>query len=60
GPRWPRYGDAPLHTVEVGNVFTLELGVNTAAGYIGIEEDVVVTENGCEFLSNFQRELILV
>jgi Xaa-Pro aminopeptidase len=60
GPRWPRYGDAPFQTVEVGNVFTLELGVNTAAGYIGIEEDVVVTDQGCEFLSNFQRELMLI
>jgi Xaa-Pro aminopeptidase len=60
GPRWPRYGDAPLQAVEVGNVFTLELGLYTEAGYIGIEEDVVVTANGCEFLSTFQRELILI
>ncbi len=60
GPCWPRYGDAPLQTVEVGHVYTLELGIATSAGYIGLEEDVVVTEQGCEFLSTFQRELMLI
>ena len=60
GPRWPRYGDSPLQPVEVGNVYTLELGVLTSAGYIGLEEDVLVTAQGCEFLSEFQREPILI
>lgn len=60
GPRWPRYGDSPLHPVEVGNVFTLELEVFTDAGMLAIEEDVLVTESGCEFLSDFQREPIFV
>jgi Xaa-Pro aminopeptidase len=36
------------------------LGVATEAGYIGIEEDVLVTEGGCEFLLSFQRELMLI
>jgi Xaa-Pro aminopeptidase len=60
GPRWPCYGKAPERAVEAGNVFTLELGVATEAGFVGVEEDVLVTERGCEFLSSFQRELILV
>src|SRR6266545_1192749 len=60
GPRWERYGATPEGVVEVGNVFTLELGVATSAGYVGLEEDVLVTENGCIFLSSFQRELMLV
>jgi Xaa-Pro aminopeptidase len=60
GPRWPRYGSTPEGRVEAGNVFTLELGVATGAGFIGLEEDVVVTERGCEFLSSFQRELMLI
>lgn len=60
GPRWERYGTTPDIPVEVGNVFTLELGVQTSAGYIGIEEDVVVTEQGCEYLSTPQRELTLI
>ena len=40
--------------------FTLELGVRTEAGCIGLEEDVVVTEHGCEFLSTFNRELQMI
>ena len=50
----------PDGIVEVGNVYTLELGVMTSAGYVGIEEDVLVTETGCEFLSPFQRELKVI
>lgn len=57
GPRWPRYGSTPDMQVEAGNVYTLELGVATSAGYIGIEEDVLVTDGGIEFLSTFQRRL---
>ena len=60
GPRWPCYGQMPSRLVELGNVFTLELGVPTETGYIGLEEDVLVTGRGCEFLSSFQRELMLV
>jgi Xaa-Pro aminopeptidase len=60
GPRWERYGATPEGIVEAGNVFTLELGVQTEAGYIGLEEDVLVTEDGCVFLSSFQRELMVI
>ncbi|MEM8530977.1 MAG: Xaa-Pro peptidase family protein [Chloroflexota bacterium] len=60
GPRWERYGTTPEIPIEAGNVFTLELGVETSAGYIGIEEDVVVTEQGCEYLSTPQRALRLI
>lgn len=60
GPQWERYGSAPDGIVEAGNVYTLELGVMTEAGYVGIEEDVLVTEDGCEFLSSFQRELMVI
>ena len=41
-------------------VFTLEPGVPTRAGRLGIEEDVRVTENGAEFLLEPQQELYLV
>ncbi len=58
GPRWERYGDAPHGLVEAGNVFTLELYVPTAHhGPVSLEEDVLVTETGCEFLSEPQRAL---
>jgi Xaa-Pro aminopeptidase len=60
GPRWERYGATPDGIVEAGNVFTLELGVTTEAGYVGLEEDVLVTEDGCVFLSSFQRELMVI
>jgi Xaa-Pro aminopeptidase len=60
GPRWPRYGASPERLVEVGHVYTLELGIVTAAGYVGLEEDVLVTEHGCVFLSTFQRELMII
>lgn len=60
GPRWPRYGNAPEQIVELGHIYTLELDVPTAAGHLAIEEDVVVTEEGCRFISSFQRELMLI
>ena len=61
GPRWDRYGNAPLGLVEAGNVFTLELGAAVPGrGYIGLEEDVLVTETGLEWLSKPQRKIWLV
>ena len=60
GPRWPCYGSMTGRPVEVGNIFTLELGVMTAAGFVGLEEDVFVTAAGCEFLSSFPKEPTLV
>jgi len=60
GPRWPCYGRNVEAAVEPGNVFTLELGVPTGAGLVGLEEDVLVTATGCEFLSSRQRDLFLV
>ncbi|MFC2079741.1 M24 family metallopeptidase, partial [Candidatus Bipolaricaulota bacterium] len=61
GPRWQRYGSLPDGIVEPGNVFTLEPNLKTESfGMISLEEDVLVTETGCEFLSTPQRELICV
>jgi Xaa-Pro aminopeptidase len=60
GPRWACYGKMTDGIVEVGNVFTLELGVMTEAGFLGLEEDVLVTADGSEFLSAPQRTPILV
>jgi Xaa-Pro aminopeptidase len=58
GPRWPRYGNLPNLLVEEGNVFTLEYGMPSQAGAIGVEEDVLVTADGAEFLTAPQTELI--
>jgi Xaa-Pro aminopeptidase len=61
GPAWERYGDSPQQLVEVGHVYTLEPGLMVEGyGYIGLEEDVLVTENGVEYLIKPQRELILI
>jgi Xaa-Pro aminopeptidase len=61
GPRWDRYGSAPLGAVEEGNVFTLEYGAPVPGrGYVGLEEDVLVTSDGIEWLSTPQRHLWLV
>lgn len=59
-PRWERYGETPYGIVEENQVYTIELGVQTDAGYIGLEEDVLVTKNGCEWLAPPQTELRLI
>ena len=60
-PRWDRYGTAPFGVIEEGNVFTLEYGSAVPGrGYIGLEEDVLVTADGIEWLSTPQRMLWLV
>jgi Xaa-Pro aminopeptidase len=60
-PRWDRYGAAPFGLVEEGNVFTVEYGADVPGrGYIGLEEDLLVTADGVEWLSTPQRELWLV
>ena len=60
-PRWDRYGTAPFGIVEAGNVFTVEYGTAVEGrGYIGLEEDVLVTDDGVEWLSTPQRDLWLI
>ena len=60
-PIWERYGELPYLKVEAGQVYTLEPRV-TCEGYgvATIEEEIVVTDQGCEFLSPRQMELYLV
>jgi len=61
GPRWERYGNAPYIPLEVGNVFTIEPRLTIEGfGIATIEEKIVVTENGCEWLSPIQTEIILL
>ncbi|MGE5429998.1 MAG: M24 family metallopeptidase [Syntrophomonadaceae bacterium] len=60
-PRWERYGDLPFKKIEQGEVYTIEPRLPVKDyGIATIEEEVVVTENGCEFLSSPQQEIILV
>ncbi len=61
GPRWERYGDLPFKEIDPGSIFAIELGTMVAGyGYVGIEENVVVTPSGAEYLSQPQYELILL
>jgi len=60
-PKWDRYKDLPYSVVEAGQVFTLEPRLTIEGfGIATIEEIVVVRENGCEFLSKPQEELLLI
>lgn len=61
GPRWERYGQTPYGIVEAGNVFAIELGVELEGyGYIGLEENVLVTDSGAVWLSELQDDIWIV
>jgi len=51
GPRWPRYGNTTSMEIKKGHVFTIEPNLKTKSqGMVSMEEMVVVTATGCEFL----------
>jgi Xaa-Pro aminopeptidase len=61
GPEWPRYGESPRWPLEAGQAFTLELEAEVPqVGYASLEEDVVITETGAEWLSTPQTEPLLL
>ena len=60
GPLWERYGDTPYRKLEIGQIYTVEPGLALPGfGYIGLEEDVLITEKGAEYLGKPQTSIIL-
>ena len=61
GPKWEKYAQKPFKTLEPGMVFTLEPRLTVKGkGVVTIEEMVVVTKHGAEYLGRPQTEIILI
>jgi Xaa-Pro aminopeptidase len=61
GPAWEKYANKPFEPLEEKMVFTIEPRLKVSdRGVATIEEMVIVTSSGAEFLSTPQKELILI
>lgn len=61
GPAWEKYANKPFEPVEENMVFTIEPRLTVPGfGVVTIEEMVLVTSSGAEFLSSPQKDLILI
>jgi len=60
-PRWERYGNLPFIPIEKGQVYTIEPRLMVEGhGIVTMEEEIVVTETGCNYLSHPQKTLWVV
>jgi Xaa-Pro aminopeptidase len=61
GPAWEKYAQKPFQKLEEGMVFTIEPRLTVPGrGVVTIEEMVVVTKDGAEWLGRPQKDIILV
>ncbi len=60
-PAWERYGNLPFTPLEEGQVFTIEPRLYLEKqGVVTIEEMVVITKDGAEWLSKPQERIYLI
>jgi Xaa-Pro aminopeptidase len=61
GPPWEKYVQKPFQKLEEGMVFTIEPRLEVEnRGTVTIEEMVVITFDGADWLTNPQKEIILI
>ncbi len=61
GPAWEKYANKPFEILEEGMVFTIEPRLTVRdRGIATIEEMVVITKKGAEYLSHPQKEIIII
>jgi len=61
GPAWEKYAQKPFQKLEEGMVFTIEPRLTVPdRGVVTIEEMVVVTQDGAEWMGPPQKEIYLV
>ena len=61
GPHWPKYGTSVDGVVEAGNTFAIELEVFVPnRGYVSREENILVNDDGAEYLSTPQQRVWIV
>ena len=61
GPAWEKYAQKPFQPLEEGMVFTIEPRLKVPdKGIVTIEEMIIITKNGAEFLTDPQKKLFLI
>ncbi|MBE3110732.1 MAG: aminopeptidase P family protein [Acidobacteria bacterium] len=61
GPKWEKYAKKPFQKLEEGMVFTIEPRLTVPGrGVVTIEEMVVVSRDGAEWLGRPQKDIFLV
>jgi Xaa-Pro dipeptidase len=58
---YPSLTDTNTQTLQPGMAFTVEPGIYVEGiGGVRIEDDVIITEEGCDILTRFSKELLIV
>jgi Xaa-Pro aminopeptidase len=61
GPKWEKYAQKPFQRLEEGMVFTIEPRLTVPGkGVVTVEEMVIVTKDGADYLGRPQKNIILV